>query len=281
MNLAFESMVDYGLERSAKVLARGFEDYFVAIPFSVPMLLNLTRGDSVDLAVSRVVVRDNIPVAAALIARRGWTCRLAAMAILPEARRSGIGCATVVQLLDEARARRDRTMVLEVIEQNIPAVELYRVCGFDTIRRLIGFGGSTAPPVDEIDQSSLTEVDLRDVAQMVCQSALPDLPWQLSGETIAQLSPPAVGYRLGNAWIAITDPSQPIVAVRALVGRPGSGGFIEPNSLAALVRAVVARHPGKTEWRFHPIWPEELCDQIAPLGLPRTPLSQWQMKREI
>ena len=123
-------MLDYGLEQSADVLARAFADYFVRIPFDVPMLFSLSRTDSVDLGHSRVALRDDTAVGAALIARRGWTCRLAAMAILPEARRSGVGRAIVLQLLDEARSRGDRAMVLEVIEQNTPAVELYRACGF-------------------------------------------------------------------------------------------------------------------------------------------------------
>ena len=275
MKFRFESMVDYGLERSAEVLAGGFEDYFVRIPFTLGMLLTLGRTDSVDLTASRVIIRDNVPVGAALIARRGWTCRLAAMAIVPEARRSGIGRAAVIQLLAEARTRGDRMVVLEVIEQNTAAVELYRACGFETIRRLIGFAGP--PSSRSVLRDDLVEVDLREVAHMVSQAPLPDLPWQLSAETIAQLSPPALGYRLHDAWIAITDPAQPVVAVRALVGRDS----VEPNAATALVHAVMARHPGKTEWRFQPIWPEELSGILRPLGLPPTDLTQFQMRRAV
>jgi GNAT superfamily N-acetyltransferase len=113
MNLEFPSMADYGLDRAAEVLARAFEDYFVRIPFSVGILLQAARADSVDLALSRVFVRDGIAVGGALIARRGWTTRLAGMAILPEARRTGIGRAAVLQLLGEAKTRGERAMVLE------------------------------------------------------------------------------------------------------------------------------------------------------------------------
>jgi ribosomal protein S18 acetylase RimI-like enzyme len=265
-------MVDYGLDRSAEILARGFEDYFVRIPFTVLMLLNMVRTDSVDLASSRVFVRDGAGIGAALIARRGWTSRLAAMAIVAEARRTGIGRSAVLRLVEEAKARGERTMVLEVIEQNIAAVELYRACGFQTIRRLVGFSSAVESAVP--GGTNLVDVDLREVAAAVRRYSLRDLPWQLSGETIAQLSPPAAGYRLGDAWIAVTDPSQSVVAVRALAG----GDSIEPSHLTALVRAVMAKHPGKTEWCFHPIWPEEFSGAIAPLGLPRTSLSQWQMQ---
>ena len=270
-------MLDFGLKASADVLARGFADYFVKIPFNVAMLLNLARGDSVDLSVSRIVVRDGSAVGAALVARRGWTNRLAAMAIIPEARRSGLGRSIVSRLLTEAKARGDRTMVLEVIEQNTAAVELYRACGVATIRRLVGFVGSVAPPGNDVP-SDLLEVDLREVAAAIVRHGVPDLPWQLSGESVAQLTPPAVGYRLNNAWIAITDPTQDVVTVRALIAKPTADAL---DREVALLRAVIAKHPGKTELRVNPVWPEELSSAPESLGLPRHPISQWQMQHAL
>lgn len=282
MNLEFPSMVDYGLERAAEVLSRAFEDYFVRIPFSAGALLNAARTDSVDLGSSRVFVRDGAAVGGALIARRGWTCRLAGMAITPEARRTGVGRAAVVHLLAEAKARGDRKMVLEVIEQNTAAVELYRATGFQTIRRLIGFAGA---PIDVPTRTeALIQVDPREVAAAVTRYSLPDLPWQLSGETIAQLTPPSVAYRLDGAWIALTDPSQPIVTIRALVAERdalGDGTLPCREREAALLRAVMAKYSGRDEWRLSAVWPEELADVLAPAGLPRTPLTQWQMQREV
>lgn len=281
MNLEFPSMLDFGLKASAQVLARGFEDYFVKIPFDVAMLLKLARGDSVDLSVSRIVVRDGSALGAALIARRGWTNRLAAMAIVPEARRSGLGRSIVIQLLAEAKARGDRAMVLEVIEQNTAAVQLYRACGFQTIRRLIGFagspGGSAAPAGDGL-RRDLLEVDLREVGAALVRFGVPDLPWQLSGESIAQLAPPAIGYRLDDAWIAITDPAEDVVTIHALIADPARNAI---DNEVALLRAILAKHPGKTEWRVSPKWPEELATSLESLGLPRHPISQWQMQRSL
>ena len=284
MNLEFPSMADYGLDRAAEVMARAFEDYFVRIPSTVPVLLNMARTDSVDLTLSCVVLRNGQAVGGALIARRGWTCRLAGMAIVPEARRTGAGRAAVLHLLAEAKARADRTMLLEVIEQNTAAVELYRACGFKEIRRLIGFAGP--PPSDATQSSNLIEADLREVAAAVTRYGLPGLPWQLSGETVAQLAPPNVAYKLDAAWIALSDPVQPVVTIRALVAaRDKSVGrdSVEPSGSreAALLRAVMAKHPGKEEWRFSALWPEELASVIAPAGLPRGPLTQLQMQREV
>ena len=267
-------MADYGLEPAAQVLARAFDDYFVRIPFTFGTLLNAARTDSVDFTSSRIFVRDGGAVGGALIARRGWTTRLAGMAITPEARRTGVGRAAVQQLLAEAKERGDRTMVLEVIEQNTAGVELYRACGFETIRRLIGFAGP--PPSNLVVPAGLSEVDLREVAGAVTRYGLPDLPWQLSGETLAQLTPPHMAYRLDDAWIALNDPAQAIVTVRGLIARSTS-----LDREAALLRAVMAKYPGKEEWRFSAVWPEELASIIAPAGLPRSALTQWQMQRRV
>jgi hypothetical protein len=168
-----------------------------------------------------------------------------------------------------------------VIEQNTAAVELYRACGFQTIRRLIGFAGPAAPsPAICLD---LREVDLREVAQAVVRYGLPDLPWQLSAETLAQLSPPTVAYQLDGAWIALSDPAQPVVTIRALAAEPPLGDGTPPcrHREATLLRAVMARYPGKEEWRLSALWPEELAAVIEPAGLPRSALTQWQMQREV
>jgi ribosomal protein S18 acetylase RimI-like enzyme len=276
MNLEFPSMTEYGLGRAAEVLARAFEDYFVRIPFTRDVLLNAARVDSVDLTSSRIFLRDGAALGGALIARRGWTSRLAGMAIVPHARRTGVGRAAVLHLLTEAKTRGDRTMGLEVIEQNSAAVELYRACGFKEIRRLIGFAG---PPASGIAISpDLMEVDLREVAAAVTRYGLPDLPWQLSGETLAQLTPPSVAYQRNGAWIALTDPAQPVVTVRGLIAEPAAQGA---GHEAALLRAVMAIHPGKEEWRFSAVWPAELAAVIAPAGLTQSPLTQWQMQRDL
>lgn len=269
-------MLDYGLDRAADVLARGFDDYFVRIPFSAAGLVQAARADSVDLASSRVFLRDGMAVGGALIARRGWNARVAAMAIVPGERRTGIGREAMLQLLAEAKARGDRTMFLEVIEQNLPAVSLYRACGFREIRRLIGFSGP--PPPVEPGWADLVEIDPREAAEAVTRFGLPDLPWQLSGETLAQLTPPSVAYRLDGAWIALSNPSEPVVSVRGLIAEPAAEGM---GQEAALLRAVMAKYPDRNEWRLTSIWPEELAELLAPAGLPRSELTQWQMRRDL
>lgn len=277
MAFTFPSIFDFGLEPAAQVLARGFSDYFVSIPATPAMLLAMVRGDSVDLTASRVAVRDGQPVGAALIARRGWTSRLAGMAIVPEARRSGVGRALMDQLLTEARARGERAMVLEVIEQNAPAVQLYEACGFQKIRRLTGHAGGPEVSTVAAAPAALEEIDPRTLAALVAEHGLPDLPWQISAETIAQATSPTAAFRLGPSALLISSPTADTITIRAIVTERAHRG--RGHSLA-LLRAVMAKFPGK-EWRTSAIFPEEMGETFTAAGLARTPLSQWQMSRAL
>ncbi len=87
MVFVFPAVADFGLDRAAEVLTRAFADYFVNIPFSAASLMQAARADGVDLTASRMIVGDGVAVGAALVARRGWTSRLAGMGVVPEARR--------------------------------------------------------------------------------------------------------------------------------------------------------------------------------------------------
>jgi hypothetical protein len=177
-------------------------------------------------------------------------------------------------LLDEAKARGERTMVLEVIEQNEPAVKLYEGCGFSKVRRLTGHGGKPATPAAS---AALEEIDVRDLARMVAEHGLADLPWQLAAETIAQATPPAVAYRLGPSALLLSNPAADLIAIRAIVTERAARG--RGHSLA-LLHAVMAKHPGK-EWRASAVYPEEMGGTFTAAGLARTPLSQWQMTRPL
>lgn len=276
MNVAYPSILDFSLERSAEVFTRGFADYFVPIKGTVAFLAGAARTDSVDLAASRIAVLEGEPVGASLIARRGWTSRLAGMAVVPEARKKGVGRAMMAQLLDEARARGERAMVLEVIEQNAPAVALYEKCGFRKVRRLTGHAGR--PAVDAAaDAAALEEIDARELARIVSAHGLADIPWQLSAETLAHATPPARCFRLGPSALMIANPAAETVGIRALVTEAGARGG--GHSLA-LLRAVMARFPGR-EWRASAIFPEEMGAAFTAAGLVRTELSQWQMEMSL
>lgn len=274
MNFATAPASNYPLSDLVNILNRGFEDYYVPIQFNMTTFTNLLRKDGIDLMASKVLISANQPCGVALIARRGWTSRLAAMGVAREMRGKGAGSWLMGELIKEARERDEHEMVLEVIEQNEPAVSLYRKHGFEPLRRLIGCVRRDA---NETDSANLQELDLREMGRLVSAHGLSDLPWQLSGESIAQMHPPACAYRNGPAFIALSNPNlDPVVIWSLLVEEAARGKGLGTDML----RYVIAHHPGKT-WHMPAILPEELGKVFERAGFEQEKLSQWQMKRAL
>lgn len=262
---------DYPIPALVEVLNHGFENYFVPIAFNVTAFMTMLRKDGLDLTSSRVLVADGQPVGIALIARRGWTSRLAAMGIAMETRGKGAGSWFMKHLIQEACDRGEWEMVLEVIEQNAAAVHLYEKCGFQIVRRLIGLIRKDA---SETQANELEQIDLRDAGRLITQYGLPNLPWQLSGESMSQMNPPARAYQKGQAYAVISNPDVKDVVIWSLLVEPDARG----NGLGLdMLRTVIGAHAGKT-MHVPALLPEELAKVYERAGFEREELSQWQMR---
>jgi ribosomal protein S18 acetylase RimI-like enzyme len=177
-------------------------------------------------------------------------------------------------LLGEASACGDRSMVLEVIENNLTAVRLYEACGFKTERRLVGYEGAF-DPFDE--EAKLEEIDIRLVSRLVGTFGLNNLPWQISAESLAQYGPPNQAYRLGDASIVISNPAADQVAIRSVIVMPEARS---QGQARRLIQAVIARHPNK-KWLISALCPEEVGGLFEKIGFKRDTLSQFQMRKEV
>jgi GNAT superfamily N-acetyltransferase len=274
MDFDLVSASNFPLSNLVKFLNRGFEGYFIPIHFDAVAFLNMLRKDGIDLTASRVLIVDEQSRGIALIARRGWTSRLAAMGIASEMRGKGVGSWFMEQLVKEACQREEREMWLEVIEQNEPAVKLYQKCGFQIVRRLIGFVRQNA--VEE-EKGPLQEIDLREMGRLISQHGLSDLPWQLSGESIAEMNPPARAYWKGPAYAAISNPdAERVVIWSLLVEEVARGKGLGTD----LLKHLLANHKGKT-WHVPAIFPEQFENVFRKAGFEREELSQWQMKLDL
>jgi ribosomal protein S18 acetylase RimI-like enzyme len=276
MDLESRSVLDCGLSETAELLNRGFADYVVPIALGLTTLLHMVAHDGIDLNCSRIVLRGGEPVGAALIARRGWTSRLAAMAIVPDARGIGVGNWLMEQLIEEGKARGERRMVLEVIEENAAGVRLYRRCGFRVVRRLVSYSMPPTPEAGPHTGTDLEEVDLRDLARMVMAHGWADLPWQVSGESLALMGPPNRAFRLGDAYIALSNPEAPQVGIRAVVTGPEAR---RQGHATRLLRTVMASFPGK-RWGVPALCPEEMGGLFEKVGFEQETLAQFQMALE-
>lgn len=274
MNFETEPASIYPIPDLVETLNRGFENYFVPIAFNVNTFLTMVRKDGVDLTASRVLLAEGEPAGIALLARRGWTSRLVAMGIAQDLRGKGAGSWLMNQIIQEACDRGEREMVLEVIEQNEAAVHLYQKCGFEIVRRLIGFIRRNAT---ENEAYELEEMDIREASRLLSQHGLPDLPWQLSSESIAQHNPPARAYASNGAYIVISNPYLENIAVWSLFTAQDARDD-EPGT--QLLKAVIAQFAQKT-WHVPALLPEELGNVYQRAGFTREELSQWQMKRTL
>jgi ribosomal protein S18 acetylase RimI-like enzyme len=278
MHFATHIASNYMVADLVALLNQGFEDYFIQIQFTNSMFLNMLRKDGIDLSASRVLLVDDTPGGIALIAPRGArrVSRLAAMGLAKEYRGKGAGSWFMKELIGEACQRGDREMVLEVIEQNEPAVKLYRNYGFESVRRLVGY---TCKSGDTTENGTYApqEIDLHEVGQLISQYGLADLPWQLSGESIVQMTPPVHTYRWEQAYIALSNPEAEHVVIWSLLVEPQARG---QGMASEMLKRVLASYTGKT-WHVPALCPEELGKVFERAGFEKEKLSQWQMKREL
>lgn len=272
MNLDTRPASDYPTPDLVQLLNLSFEGYVIPVRFEHSLVLTMLRKDNVDLDASRVLLADGKPSGIALIARRGWSSRLAAMGLVKEARGKKAGSWLMESLIHEARGRGDHGMALEVIERNEAGVRLYKRHGFQVVRRLVSFVHQDAK---QDAKDGLQEMDLREMGRLVSLHGLSDLPWQLSGETIALLTPPARAYKTGEGvFIAISNPETEHVVIWSLLVEPGARG----KGLAkGMLESVMGKHPGRT-WHVPAILPEELGFVYEKAGFRREELSQFQME---
>jgi ribosomal protein S18 acetylase RimI-like enzyme len=278
MHFVTQPASSYTVSDLVTILNQGFEDYFIPIQFTNAMFVNMLHKDGIDLSASRVLLVDNKPSGIALIAPRAArrVSRLAAMGIAKELRGKGAGSWLMKKLVDEACERGDKEMVLEVIEQNEPAIRLYQSYGFESVRRLVGYT-CRGKGVPENEKDELQPIDLRQVSQLISQYGVADLPWQLSGESLVQMKPPVYAYRREQAYIVTSNLEPEHVVIWSLLVEPQARG---KGAASEILTCVLASYAGKT-WHVPALCPEELGTVFERAGFEKETLSQWQMKRNL
>ena len=239
----------------ADALTKSFEGYVMPVNVTAQGYERRFRPENLDPFASFVYFQKTGSVAVVLIARRGWSSRIAAMAVAPEARGRGLGKLIMQNAIDEAVERGDRSVLLEVFEHNTPAVKLYEGLGFRPVRRLVGYHhdpGGAGPDVTD----TLYELDPLDFARVAAREGESDLPWMLTAETLSGAVSPARAFRLDHhSYALIGDPETNVIPLVAFVvprayRRNGWG--------TRLMQALFARCPDKA-WSIPQIVPEKLA----------------------
>ena len=260
--------------QAAAAMEHCFQGYLVPIRMTPEAWEQRYRREHLDPWASHVYERNGQPAAVLFVCRRGWTSRVGGMAVAPEARRIGLGRRVMEDTVAQARARGDRTLLLEVIEQNTPAVKLYKSLGFRMTRRLVGYRWE--PEAAHAPAGALREIDPLELSRIVHHEGEPDLPWMLAAETLAAMTAPARAFALeDSAYALVANPQAETLSLSALVvphAHRGQGWGTR------MLRALADAHPGRP-WQAVAIVPEDLAPRFfARAGWERQGISQYEME---
>lgn len=138
--MRFSSFTGAALDEAAAAMNRVFEKYLVPIAFTGEQLRLHMLYNDVDNARSPIVYDDDgTVIAAALLsvrARRGW---IGGFGVAPEHRGKRHSRVLLDLILAGSRELGLKTISLEVLCENEPAIAVYRRAGFEIVRRLFCF----------------------------------------------------------------------------------------------------------------------------------------------
>lgn len=231
------SATPYSLPELALLFGRCFEGYFVPVGTDMAALAARNAAEQVNMHDSLIAYADGEAVGIALMARRGTESRVAAMGIATDWRGKGVGKVLLAEVVAQARQRGDTRILLEVIDQNAPAIRLYEGGGFAILRTLKGY---TRPPKPG-DTSSLHSCTITEVARQVALYGDVDLLWQAQAATLAGCVLPFQGFACGEAYaMGVVGPE--VVQLRAIVVPPAQRGRGEGRRLLDAISAAYPDH---------------------------------------
>jgi GNAT superfamily N-acetyltransferase len=271
MTLTMQPAVEFPLQVLCDTINSAFKGYLAGeVTFTPPIFANfITQGD-IHLGRSLIAISDSQPVGISLHARHGATTRIGLFGTVQGEQGKGVGKWLLGEVMREARERGDQYMVLECFEQNTRAVKLYEWAGFRTVRRLMGYTGENLTG----EAATLQPVDIVEAARRVIAWQSPDLPWQCGGEYLMKFGPPAVAYKMDDAYAIISNPAGERVAIFGLAVPPAEQ---RQGKATRLVSALIAAHPGK-QWAVSQICPEEYGSIFTRSGFKVMELNQLQME---
>jgi ribosomal protein S18 acetylase RimI-like enzyme len=276
MTLTLQPAVEFPLATLCDIINRSFKGYVAGdINFTPPILAGFLTSGGVHLTRSLVMLQDSEPAGIAMLARRGWSVRVALMGVIPDFQNQGVGRWLLAQIADAAKTAGDRTLVLEVIEQNPRAVHLYESTGYQRIRRLMGYDlPANTQNTPHSPPTALEQVDIFVAAQHIAAWEAPDLPWQCSGFSLVRGGAPNVAYRVEDCYAICSNPQAETISLLGLAVPPERQ---RKGEATALVAKLIAAHPGK-DWHVSPICPEEYGPLFLGNGFKVNPLNQFQME---
>lgn len=260
------------LEEGAAAFTEGFSGYVVPVNVTPQALALRIQREDVDPAISEVFFDGERPAGILLVARRGERSRISALGIGPTIRAKGLGRAVMGEAIEAARQRGDRQLVLEVIDSNVRARDLYLSLGFAITRKLVGFGRSRklATP----DAAPAAECDPGMAVEMLSKFSDANPTWQTDPVSFRHAGSPLKGFALDGRAAALVDDSGRDVRLYGLAADPAHRRQGLGRSLAD---GLAARYPGRKLYIIENV-PQGVLDRfMRRIGWRKSALTQSEM----
>lgn len=211
------------------------------------------------------------------ITRTGNMSRLAGMGVVGAARRTGVARTLLLQLLEEAKGRGDRAMILEVIEQNPSARALYLRASFRELNQLSGWRRAAGTNPGE-PAATVQEISPTAASQLPGALEFPELPWAISRHAAAKLAA-GRAYFSGRALVILDDSGSEPGPLRVCLLSSCHSGEMDWSGMREALAGVLKLHSDR-EFIASPVFPEIFGEKIfAPLGfLRQSAISQFLMR---
>jgi len=267
---------ELALAEQANIFNRAFAGYLVPLgKMDAAGLARFLCAQGADLCYSRFVRANGALAGFGYVNRTGNIPRLAGMGTVPEARRTGAAAHLLSQLLEESKTRKNTAMMLEVFEQNLPALSLYRRYGFEELSQLFGWRRSAQIAEPKSCSNEVGEISVIDAGQIPSDFEYPNIPWQISRHAVLKVLG-ARAFGDGAACGVISDTAVQYIRVHGFLAAEQDW-----NALRNILAAVIQQFPDR-DFFAPAIFPEEFGLEIfEPLGFAREPLNQLLMRCEL
>ncbi|GAA4361555.1 GNAT family N-acetyltransferase [Hymenobacter saemangeumensis] len=275
IELIQKPLLEFTPAEACAAMNRSFEEYLVPMVFTPATFERRFRGENLDVEASKLWFKGSELVGVVLIARRGWNSRVAAMGLVVGERSKGYGKVMLQAAIDEATARGDHNLLLEVFTPNERARRLYESLGFRNTRLLSTF--NCPVKTTSVSSRELTEADPREVARLLGQETDIELPWMVAPETLAATAPPVRAFHLESKAYAIVraDPTRTLLltlVVPQAYRRQGWG--------SRLLRAVEAAYADKSLMTYM-VLEGPAYEFLTARGWQPQDLTLWEMVRPL
>ena len=158
---------DFSYEELVEAYNRTRVDYMVPMPMNAARLREYAEVCDIDLEASAVAVDGSEILGLAMLGVRPGRAWISRLGIIRSKRRQGTGWTLVTHMIEQARQKGAKSIVLEVIKNNVPAHNLFIKKGFRETRELLVLRRPPNPPPEAITEAKVESLGYKDAVRLL------------------------------------------------------------------------------------------------------------------